>query len=153
MFCARASSTELMSRKPVCMVLRTVLLSVSVCLLSACTPSSFNWMFKPYRIDVRQGNAVSQEMVSQLSSGMSREQVKFIMGSPLLVDIFHADRWDYAYQFSQGYSEPERRIVSVFFADNKLLRVEGNVRAADKDAVDVPIAPRVIDITSPAAKS
>ncbi|GAB2883644.1 hypothetical protein GCM10027046_10140 [Uliginosibacterium flavum] len=105
-------------------------------------------VIKPFRIDVRQGNAVTQEMLSQLSPGMSREQVRFVMGSPLLVDVFHADRWDYVYQFSTGYAEPERRSVAIFFIADKLDRIEGDVAAG---RAEVPIAPRVIDITGPAA--
>ena len=52
-------------------------------------------MFSPYRPDIQQGNFVSQEMLAQLKVGQTREQVLFILGTPLLTDIFHADRWDY----------------------------------------------------------
>lgn len=130
------------------MVLRPVFLSVAVCLLTACSSSMLTNVIKPYRIDVRQGNAVTQEMLSQLSPGMSREQVRFVMGSPLLVDVFHADRWDYVYQFSTGYAEPERRSVAIFFVADKLSRIDGDMATG---RADVPIAPRVIDITGPAA--
>ena len=51
----------------------------------------------PYRIDIQQGNFVSQEMVAQLKPGMSKDQVRFVLGTPLLADIFHGDRWDYVY--------------------------------------------------------
>ncbi|MBS1210851.1 MAG: hypothetical protein H6R19_3249 [Proteobacteria bacterium] len=132
------------------MVLRTVFLSVAVSVLAACSSSTLTGIIKPYRIDVRQGNAVTQEMLSQLSPGMTREQVRFVMGSPLLVDIFHADRWDYVYLFSTRYAEPERRNVVLFFVNDKLARVEGDVVAAAGEHVDVPITPRVIDITLPA---
>lgn len=133
------------------MVLRPVFLSAVVCLLTACSSSMLTSVIKPFRIDVRQGNAVTQEMLSQLSPGMSREQVRFAMGSPLLVDVFHANRWDYVYQFSTGYAEPERRSVAIFFVDDKLARVEGDVVAASAGHVDVPPTPRVIDITGPSA--
>src|SRR5688572_23392774 len=52
---------------------------------------------KPYRIDIQQGNYISQDMVAQLKPGMSKEQVRLALGTPLLTDIFHADRWDYVY--------------------------------------------------------
>jgi hypothetical protein len=62
-------------------------------------------MLSPYRIDVRQGNFVTQDMVAQLKPGLSREQVRFILGSPLVADMFHADRWDYVYRFQPGHGE------------------------------------------------
>ena len=51
----------------------------------------------PYRIDIQQGNYISQDMVGQLKPGMSKEQVRLTLGTPLLTDIFHADHWDYVY--------------------------------------------------------
>lgn len=131
------------------MFLRTGFLSALVCLLAACSSSSVTNIVKPYRIDVRQGNALTQEAVSRLSPGMSREQVRFVMGSPLLMDIFHADRWDYVYQFSTGYKAPERRKLTLFFEGDKLARVEGDVVAAGADSTQVPLTPRMIDITGP----
>jgi len=62
-------------------------------LLGAC--SLMPDFMQPYRIDVQQGNFVSQEMVSKLQLGMTREQVRAALGTPLLTDIFHVDRWDY----------------------------------------------------------
>ena len=52
---------------------------------------------KPYRIEIQQGNFISQDMVAQLKPGMSKEQVRLALGTPLLNDIFHADRWDYVF--------------------------------------------------------
>ncbi len=108
----------------------------------------------PYRIDVRQGNYVDQAMVAQLKRGMSRDQVRFVLGSPLIVDIFHRDRWDYVYRFAPGNEgEPEQRVISVYFQDDKLDHVEGDVQGGDAQAeatsaqagrsrvVEVPAAP------------
>jgi outer membrane protein assembly factor BamE (lipoprotein component of BamABCDE complex) len=80
-------------------------------------------MLSPYRIDVRQGNFVTQDMVAQLKPGLSREQVRFILGSPLVADMFHADRWDYVYRFQPGHGEASSARLTVFFQDNKLTRV------------------------------
>ena len=82
----------------------------------------------PYRIDIQQGNYLSQEMVSQLKPGMTREQVRFVLGTPLVTDIFHQDRWDYVY-FREPPGKPrEQRRLAVFFdKDNKLVRVDGDV--------------------------
>jgi outer membrane protein assembly factor BamE len=70
----------------------------------------------PYKIDIRQGNYVSQEMVAQLKPGQTKDQVRFILGTPLVADMFHADRWDYVYRFQPGRGEPELRRIVVYFA-------------------------------------
>lgn len=121
--------------------------------LAACsnTPQITNYL-SPYRIDVRQGNLVTQEMVAQLKPGQTREQVRFILGSPLVADMFHVDRWDYVYRFRPGRGEPQQRNLSVFFQDNKLTRVAGDVVAEDGSRTEAPRpAAQVIDIPAPAA--
>lgn len=118
-------------------------------LLAACanTPDITSRL-SPYRIDVRQGNYVTQDMVARLKPGMSREQVRFALGTPLVTDMFHADRWDYVYRFQPGRGEVQQRRLVVFFADDKLVRVGGDVVAAgDAPAAD-PASPtsRIIDV-------
>ena len=72
----------------------------------------------PYKIDVQQGNYVTQDMVAKLKPGMSKSQVRFALGTPLIVDAFHADRWDYIYVLQKGGRVTEqRRIVAVFEGD------------------------------------
>ena len=89
----------------------------------------------PYRIEIQQGNFVTQEMVAQLKPGLTREQVRFILGTPLLSDIFHAERWDYVFTRRRANSsEVESRRIAVFFEEGKLKRVEGDVFAAAGDA-------------------
>jgi len=83
----------------------------------------------PYRIDVRQGNFVTQEMTAQLKPGQSKDQVRFILGTPLLTDLFHAERWDYVYRFQPGHGEVQQRRLTVYFADGKLARLDGDVVA------------------------
>ncbi|WP_034295346.1 outer membrane protein assembly factor BamE [Herbaspirillum sp. RV1423] len=80
---------------------------------------------KPYRIDVQQGNFVSKEMVAQLKPGMTRDQVRFVLGTPLLTDVFHANRWDYEFRLAKGNGELMSSRVSVFFKDNLLEHFEG----------------------------
>jgi len=86
---------------------------------------------KPYRIDIQQGNYISQEMVAQLKPGMSKEQVRFILGTPLVTDIFHADRWDYVYYREMPGGKRKQRAISVHFEDGKLARVSGDVVSPD----------------------
>jgi len=81
----------------------------------------------PYKMDIQQGNYLSQEMVAQLHPGMSREQVRYVLGTPLVADIFHGDRWDYVYWREAPDGKREERRVSLFFADNKLDRITGDV--------------------------
>lgn len=120
-------------------------------LLSAC---SFSRFLDPYLVDVRQGNYVTQDMVAQLRPGMSRDQVRFALGTPLLTDMFHGERWDYVYRFKPGKGELQQRHLSVFFEDGKLARVGGDVVASSGSAQpDEPAQPasRVIEIENPKA--
>ena len=81
----------------------------------------------PYKPDIQQGNYLSQDLISQVKPGITREQVRFLLGTPLLTDIFHADRWDYVYWREAENGKREQRKIALFFADNKLSRMEGDV--------------------------
>ncbi len=74
-----------------------------------------------YKIDIQQGNVVTQDMIDQLRPGMTRRQVRFIMGNPLLVDTFHANRWDYLYSLQPGGGERQQERMSVMFNGNDQL--------------------------------
>lgn len=102
---------------------RFLLASISL-LLAAC---SGYLGLTPYKMDVQQGNVVTQEMASKLKPGMSREQVRFVLGTPLVVDPFHADRWDYVYRLEKRGELVEERKLTVIFEDDRLKRVEGDV--------------------------
>lgn len=118
--------------------------------LTGCSSTSGPTAYlSPYRIDVRQGNLVTQEMVAQLKPGLSRDQVRFILGSPLVADMFHADRRDYVYRFQPGRGEVQQRRLVVFFEDGKLARVGGDVVAEAAGATgEAPPRPtaRMIEI-------
>src|SRR5436190_10719432 len=85
----------------------------------------------PYKIEIQQGNFISQEMVSQLKPGMTKEQVRFVLGTPLVTDIFHADRWDYVFYRETPDGKREQRNLSVVFENNKLARVLGDLMPTD----------------------
>ena len=85
-----------------------------------------------YRVDIQQGNAVDREMLDQLEIGMDRRKVRFILGTPLLADPFHQDRWDYVYSFRTGSEPAVRQRVSLHFVDDRLARIEDHL---DPDAV------------------
>lgn len=82
-------------------------------------------------MDIQQGNYVSQEMVSQLKVGMTKEQVRYVLGTPLVTDIFHADRWDYVYYKDPRRGTREGRKIAVVFENGKLARVMGDVVPAE----------------------
>jgi outer membrane protein assembly factor BamE len=109
-------------------------------------------LMSAHRIEIQQGNFVSQEMVSQLKPGMTKDQVRFVMGTPLITDTFHGDRWDYVFRRQRANSnELEHRKLTVFFEDGKLKRIAGDVTpAAGTDAAG-PRPPAVQQQLAPAA--
>jgi outer membrane protein assembly factor BamE len=88
----------------------------------------------PYRMVIQQGNFISQEMVSQLKPGMTKEQVRFVLGTPLVTDIFHADRWDYVFFRETADGKREQRNLSVVFENSKLARVLGDLLPSEGTA-------------------
>ncbi len=74
-----------------------------------------------YKIDIQQGNVVTQDMIDQLRPGMTRRQVRFIMGNPLIQDTFHPNRWDYLYSLQPGGGQRQQERMSVFFNENDQL--------------------------------
>jgi outer membrane protein assembly factor BamE len=103
---------------------------VATGLVAGCSFDSVVGVVDPYRIDIRQGNYVDQEMLSQLRRGMSRDQVRYVLGSPLVVDMFRKDRWDYVYRLRSGRGEAQQRVISLYFDGDVLDRVEGDVEGA-----------------------
>lgn len=108
-----------------------IALAASMAALSACSSvdrASNNLVnvITPYKIDIVQGNFVSREQAAALKIGMSRNQVKNILGTPLLMSVFHAERWDYVFTFNRQGREPQSRRVSVFFKDEVLARIEAD---------------------------
>ena len=93
------------------------LATIAVLFLASCSSTGLPVLdLKPYRMEIQQGNFVSQEAVSQLKLGMTKEQVRFVLGTPLLTDIFHADRWDYVYRRQKVNSNVlEHRKIAVYF--------------------------------------
>lgn len=77
-----------------------------------------------YRIDVQQGNVVTDEMVEKLKPGMTKSQVLFVMGSPLIIDAFRDNRWDYVYLFREKGDLVEQKRLTIFFEDDVLVNVE-----------------------------
>ena len=96
----------------------------------------FLWFFSPYRPDIQQGNFVSKEMLAQLKAGMTKDQVKFLLGTPLMADAFHGQRWDYPFRLAKGSGELTTSTVVVYFdKDNKVERFEGGELPSEREYI------------------
>ena len=96
------------------------------CLLAGLIGCGSNFGFPGvYRINVEQGNVVTEEMVEQLRPGLNRRQVRYIMGTPLIEDSFHENRWDYRYMLRNGNELLSETQLTLWFEGDELVRVEG----------------------------
>jgi len=102
-----------------------IIIASFACLwLSAC--SITDWRIV-HRIDVQQGNVIDQKTLDQLQPGMTRRQVQFLIGSPMVADVFHQDRWDYIYRLQPGHGKVEEQHVTLFFDNDVLARISGTM--------------------------
>ena len=121
----------------------TALLSLGACSYLPSMPSlpsigsadSFLGFITPYRIDIVQGNVVTREQAAAVKPGMARNQVREILGSPMLADPFHTDRWDYVFTIRRPGAELQRRSVVVRFKDDKLDSLEGSDLPSEQEFV------------------
>jgi outer membrane protein assembly factor BamE len=105
-----------------------------------------------YRIDIQQGNDVTQDMLNKLEPGMTKNQVAYVMGTPLIIDTFHPDRWDYVYTFSPGNGQREQRRITAYFVEDRLSYIDGDLNVVPKE--DLPEVDRtgsnvVVPLTKP----
>ncbi|MGE4241339.1 MAG: outer membrane protein assembly factor BamE [Ramlibacter sp.] len=89
----------------------------------------------PYRVEIVQGNFVSKEQVDALRQGMTRQQVREMLGTPLVTSIFHADRWDYVFTMKRQGVEPQQRRLTVFFTGDRYDRAEGDAMPSESEFV------------------
>ena len=125
------------------------IITILALLLASCSSIT------PYKIDVQQGNVITQDMVAKLKPGMTKPQVRFILGTPLLMDTFHANRWDYVYLFDKAGKLQEKRKFTVIFENDLLKRVEGDVVAATPEelkAAQEKASATPMESTAPDAK-
>ena len=134
-------------------MMRFILIFISLCRLCACSRSydgGFNASLL-HKIDIQQGNVVDQEMLDQLKPGMDKKQVKFIMGTPVLIDPFHNERWEYIYSFQEGGTVREQRHITLHFENDKLAYISGDIEISniprqeyktitEENAIIVPIS-------------
>ena len=121
--------------------LRIVLAAAAAsALLAGC--SSFGYsaarltgLLSPYKIEVVQGNFISKEQVDALQPGMSRQQVRELLGTPLVTSLFHASRWDYVFTLRRQGVEPQQRRLTVYFEGDRLARHEGDTMPSEAEFV------------------
>lgn len=96
---------------------------------------TFLGFITPYRIEIVQGNVVTREQAALVKPGMTRSQVRDILGTPMLADPFHADRWDYVFTLRRQGALPQRRSVVAFFKDDRLERLEASDLPTEREFV------------------
>jgi outer membrane protein assembly factor BamE len=90
--------------------------------ISACSIDQL----RVYKIDVQQGNALEQQDVERIRTGMTKRQVEFLLGSPMLIDPFREDRWDYVFYFKPGYGKPHKAKLTLWFEGDQVSRIDQN---------------------------
>ena len=132
--------------------MRITLILASV-LLASCSGLSTP-LLSPYKMDIRQGNYVTPEMREKLKLGMTKQQVRYVLGTPMLADAFHGDRWDYPYRLEQRGEIVEKQLLTLYFDGDRLARVEDDGKVvADMPTmvVEKPVEPPVAKV-DPAAE-
>lgn len=81
-----------------------------------------------YKMDVQQGNYVTQDVVARVKPGMTKAEVRQILGTPLLADVFHANRWDYYFSSEKNGKAQDRTLLSIFFESDKVASIKGEGR-------------------------
>jgi outer membrane protein assembly factor BamE len=124
--------------------LRIIILTAATMLVAGCSsmkqgmdslgaatnviPDALNETSLIYRPTIQQGNVVTQEQINELKPGMTKRQVRFLLGTPMLSGVFHNDRWDYTFTQGIGSRPDDVRHVTVFFDDERLVRITGDLK-------------------------
>lgn len=114
--------------------MRVLILALALTLTACSSFHTPSWL-QPYHMDVPQGNDVADDAVAKLKAGMTRQQVRFVLGTPLLTDDFHADRWDYKYRLSKDGGTGADKLLTVYFKGDTLVRAELNGKPLPLDAM------------------
>lgn len=103
--------------KPLFHILITLVVYISITACSSILPDA-------HKIDVQQGNSIKAENLDKLELGMTRKQVQFLLGTPIIMDIFHNDRWDYVHTFKPGGGTTKTMRLTLFFDNDKLSKID-----------------------------
>lgn len=129
--------------------MRTKLILLSV-LLASCSGTSVP-LLSPYKMDIRQGNYITPEMRDKLKFGMSKAQVRYVLGTPMISDAFHGNRWDYVYRLEQRGEVVDKQRLTLYFDNDKLARIDDgkSVQTAPPEA----LAPAIVEASKPEVKA
>jgi outer membrane protein assembly factor BamE len=136
--CMKAFFRSQLRRLALCASLSVGALALSACGLSNKLVNDPPSWLTPYRVDIGQGNLITQPMVDQLKAGMSRDQVRSILGTPLLVDPFRTNRWDYVFELRKAGRPAENRRFFVEFEGEQLSRWSGDGLPKDLSDIALP---------------
>lgn len=104
-------------------------------------------MIPHYKIDIEQGNVLNKELVNRIRPGMTKKQVRYILGTPVIVDTFHKNRWDYVYTYRKGGKKKiDKKTLSLFFENDKVVRLEGTLKPEFNDAPIKEESTRIVDV-------
>jgi outer membrane protein assembly factor BamE len=139
--------------KAAALLLPTVLL-IGGCASQRQTSDTLFGLVTPYRIEIVQGNVVTKEQLGKLQVGMERRQVRDVLGTPMLADVFHADRWDYPFSIRRQGAEPQRRSIVLRFDGDKLAAIEAPELPGEHEFVasisrcrNTPLPQRKLELT------
>jgi outer membrane protein assembly factor BamE len=121
-------------------MLRALLSATAIALLGGCasqlqTSETLFGLVTPYRMEIVQGNVVTQEQIERVKPGMNRRQVRDALGTPLLTDVFHGDRWDYLFTIRRQGAEPQRRSVTLRFEGDVLTKIDAGELPTERQFV------------------
>jgi outer membrane protein assembly factor BamE len=121
--------------------MRALILAVAFTLTACSSFKPLSWI-SPYQMDIPQGNVVADDAVAKLKVGMTRSQVRFVLGTPLVADAFHSDRWDYKYRLIKNGRQTEDKLLTAYFNGDVLTRVEldGKTLPLSQIASDAAVA-------------
>ena len=115
---------------------KNLLLAITLLMTALSGCSSSGVFLGPHKVPIQQGSKITQDMVDQLRPGMTKAQVRYVLGTPLVVDTFHQDRWDYRYTFVRGNGDPVEEQLTVYFADDELNSFEGDFVTTPEEVLE-----------------
>jgi outer membrane protein assembly factor BamE len=148
--------------RPIALVARAAAALAALSLLGGCAGRQWSdglaAAFTPYRIDIVQGNVLTREQVALLKPGMTRSQVRDLLGTPLVTDLFHGSRWDYVFTIDRPGTPPQRRSVVVVFEGEGMKSIEAPELPSERDFVAsisrrTDVKPRVLELTEEERKA
>ncbi len=139
----RVGRLSTLPRSLVALATAGLALSLTACSsFDARSPETLFGLIEPYKVDVVQGNVVTQEMMAMIQPGVGRMQVRDILGTPLLADPFHADRWDYAFSIRRQGVPDQLRHITIFFKNDAVERYTADPLPTEREfvaSIDKPL--------------